>query len=304
MTPILVVAGFVGSGKTTLLRQLHEQAQGRRILFLVNEWGATNVDGHTLRADGARVIELPGGSLVCRCLAPAFLDQLRRTADESTRERWDGLVIEASGLADPRPLPALLREARLDSQYGIHAVVTLVDSRRIVRLAQTLPVLAAQVEAADVMLLNKCDLCDEATILEADAWVQCRQPRARVVRCVRAALPFDVWTVTTAVRPSAAAAPTQRDPSFELLPLSVPTDTDPQHLAEAFQSLPSEWLRIKGWIAHQGRMWRVDWDGASAAVEPVLGLPVSSPQRIAVVQRSVLDRASADWAKVLQGRSR
>ncbi len=300
MTPIIVVAGFVGSGKTTLLRRLHENAGGRRIVFLVNEWSGAEVDAHTLRADGAQVIELPGGSLVCRCLAPAFLDQLLRMAEESARMPLDGVVIEASGLADPKPLPALLHEARLDRFYTLQTVVTVVDPRRVVRLAQTLPVLAAQVKTADHVVLNKCDLCDAATLDQAEQWVRSHHSKAQVHRCVYAALPFDVWWKGTKAHAEGGAIPVRRDESFEIVPLSVAEDIVPERLAEAFQWLPDGWLRVKGFVVREGRTWRVDWDGMTAMVQPVRGSPPPAPQLVAVVQRSVVNQASERWTEVLR----
>jgi G3E family GTPase len=84
-------------------------------VFLVNEFSAANVDSQLLPADAGPVVSLPGGSIFCRCLATEFIAQLR-----SLPERFhlpdaplEGLIIEASGLADPRVVEETLRETWL-----------------------------------------------------------------------------------------------------------------------------------------------------------------------------------------------
>jgi G3E family GTPase len=67
--PVVLVTGFLGSGKTTLLRRLAEAYPDKRLIFLVNEFAATDVDGETLSATGTPTHSVVGGSLFCECKA-------------------------------------------------------------------------------------------------------------------------------------------------------------------------------------------------------------------------------------------
>ena len=100
--PATVVTGFLGSGKTTLLRRLAQSHPDWRLLFLVNEFAQTSIDGDTLAATGTETHSVVGGSLFCECKAGDFLRIMRHEVLAMHTERpLDAVVIETCGTADP-----------------------------------------------------------------------------------------------------------------------------------------------------------------------------------------------------------
>jgi cobalamin biosynthesis protein CobW len=107
--PVTIVTGFLGSGKTTLLRHMLDNAQGRRIAVIVNEFGELGIDGEILKqcsigcteeeANG-RVYELANGCLCCT-VQEEFFPVMRELV--ARRGDLDHILIETSGLALPKP---------------------------------------------------------------------------------------------------------------------------------------------------------------------------------------------------------
>ncbi len=160
--PVTLLAGYLGAGKTTTLNRLLARTD-RPIAVLVNDVGEINIDQRLIARRHGDVVELTDGCICCSLnngLADAF-DQLRARPSAP-----DHLVIELSGVADPTQVVPWARSAgfRLDS------VVTMVDAAHIVdRLDDPLtgPLIHRQLDAADVVLMTKTDLVDDASIAQA-----------------------------------------------------------------------------------------------------------------------------------------
>jgi len=277
-----MVVGFLGSGKTTLLRRMAQTAGTRRLMFLVNEFSSADVDGRLVRMEGADVIALPGGSVFCRCLTTALMDSLARIARRTRERPVDGLVVEASGLADPRVARDVLRELGLDQVFVLRSVVAVADARRVVRLARTLPVLRAQIEAADLVLLNKCDLATPADIETAEAWIRSVRPDVDLRRCVRAETDADLFSLTAAPRSVHGEWAPARSPMFVTLELVPPRPTDLSALATAAREAGPDLLRMKGFVHAGDRTALIQWDGETFVVEPA---PAGVPPLLVVVVR-------------------
>lgn len=161
--PLTVVTGFLGVGKTTAIRHLAGQRPpDARWVILVNEFGEVGIDGALLSDDGELAVrELAGGCLCCAGDAP-FQVTLARALDELAPER---LLLEPTGLAETGRLIDTLRRPPFADRVDLRATLTLVDPRhfddpRIHRRSDW----RSQVEAADVLIANRCDLADDATL--------------------------------------------------------------------------------------------------------------------------------------------
>ena len=106
-TPATVITGFLGAGKTTLIRHMLQNAQGKRIALIINEFGDLGVDGEILKGCGAEtcteddIVELSNGCICCT-VADDFIPTLEKLLARPTPP--DHIVIETSGLALPQPL--------------------------------------------------------------------------------------------------------------------------------------------------------------------------------------------------------
>ena len=192
--PCTVVTGFLGAGKTTLIRHLLENAKGKRLALIVNEFGDVGVDGEILRSCGVEscpeenIVELANGCICCTVaddFVPALDQILSRTP------KVDHIIIETSGLALPKPLVQAFQWPTVKSRVTVDGVVAVVDGAALAdgKVASDLDALAAQragdesldhddpveevfedqVACADLIILSKSDLIDAAGAARANA---------------------------------------------------------------------------------------------------------------------------------------
>ncbi len=150
--PLTVIAGYLGAGKTTLINRLLAEDHGQRLLIMVNDFGAINIDAALLAAADEDTLTLTNGCVCCTMGADLFLalgDALDR------RPRPDHIVIEASGIADPGKI-ANAAIAEPDLRYG--GVFTVIDALNFFALSTDALIatqIKAQVAQADMLLVSK-----------------------------------------------------------------------------------------------------------------------------------------------------
>ncbi|MCD2181962.1 cobalamin biosynthesis protein CobW [Rhizobium sp. GN54] len=185
--PATVITGFLGAGKTTMIRNLLQNANGKRIALIINEFGDLGVDGDVLKGCGAEacseddIIELTNGCICCT-VADDFIPTMSKLLERDNRP--DHIVIETSGLALPQPLVAAFNWPEIKTQVTVDGVITVVDSAAVAagRFADDHDRVDAlrveddnldhespleelfedQLTAADLIVLNKTDLIDAA----------------------------------------------------------------------------------------------------------------------------------------------
>ncbi|AAL51875.1 cobalamin biosynthesis protein CobW [Brucella melitensis] len=200
--PATVITGFLGSGKTTMIRNLLENANGKRIALIINEFGDLGVDGGILKRCGIEtcreedVIELNNGCICCT-VADDFIPTMTKLLDRE--DRPDHIVIETSGLALPQPLVAAFNWPEIKTQVTVDGVVTVIDAAAVAegRFADDHDKVDAQraadesldhespleelfedqIHAADLIVLNKADLIDAAKLDSVKADVAERSSR-------------------------------------------------------------------------------------------------------------------------------
>lgn len=194
MVPVHVIAGFLGSGKTTTLtRLLARRPAGERMAVIVNDFGDAGIDARVIASDGSvRIAEIQG-ACVC-CTAPhEFTKALGMLLDEVRPER---VFVETTGLARPADLIDTLRRGPHRDRVRVGPVIVIVDPARLHRRPDAL--LAEQIEAADVLVANRCDLATDADLEHFDAVaVAMWPPPVRVLRTTYGVLPDDVLDVAT-----------------------------------------------------------------------------------------------------------
>ena len=200
--PATVITGFLGSGKTTLIRNLLENANGKRIALIINEFGDLGVDGGILKGCGIEscreedIIELNNGCICCT-VADDFIPTMTKLLDRA--DRPDHIVIETSGLALPQPLVAAFNWPEIKTQVTVDGVVTVIDAAAVAegRFADDHDKVDAQraaddsldhespleelfedqIHAADLIVLNKADLIDPSKLDSVKADVAQRSTR-------------------------------------------------------------------------------------------------------------------------------
>jgi cobalamin biosynthesis protein CobW len=189
--PCTIVTGFLGAGKTTLIRHVLANAQGRSLAVIVNEFGDIGIDGEILKGCGnaacpeENIVELANGCLCCT-VADEFVPALDAILAKGGVEH---IVIETSGLALPKPLVQAFHWPGIRSRVTVDGVVVVVDGAALAgggvahvrrggpppRAADTSlshddpveEVFADQIACADLVVLNKRDLLDDAGVAKA-----------------------------------------------------------------------------------------------------------------------------------------
>jgi len=181
--PTTIITGFLGAGKTSLMRHLVESANGRRLAFLINEFGDLGIDRDLLLGcgipgcDDDDVVELANGCICCT-VADDFLPAMESILDRE--EQPDHILIETSGLALPKPLVKAFTWPEIRARVTVDSVITVVDGPAVLegRFAEDPAAVQAQrvadpaldhespleevfsdqLQCADVVVLNKADL--------------------------------------------------------------------------------------------------------------------------------------------------
>src|SRR6478736_7737461 len=128
--PCTIVTGFLGAGKTTLVRHLLENAGGRRIAVLVNEFGDLGFDGSFIEGCGIEgctqedIVELPNGCICCT-VADDFVPALNTLLNRQNPP--EHILIETSGLALPKPLVRAFNWPDIRSRVTVDGVIAVVD---------------------------------------------------------------------------------------------------------------------------------------------------------------------------------
>jgi G3E family GTPase len=186
--PVSVLTGFLGSGKTTLLSHLLRQPELSRAAVIINEFGEIGLDHELVAASDDTVVALTTGCLCCKVrsdLTETLHDLLRRRDAGTLPQKFDHIVIETSGLADPAPiLHALMTDLSLAERVTLGSVVTTVDAVAGEATLAREAVSRKQVAVADRIVLSKLDLAggDAAALLRRLAALNPAAPTLRAVK--------------------------------------------------------------------------------------------------------------------------
>ncbi|WP_254536431.1 GTP-binding protein [Halomarina litorea] len=202
-TPVTVLSGALGAGKTTTLNYLLTNAD-RKLAVLVNDMGEVNVDAALIENREGGVAELSNGCICCD-----LRDDLEVEVSRLAREReFDHLVVESSGISEPAPVARLFTTGPASAPYDLDTLVTVVNAAEFLdtvggdetvtteRVERRRPdrvesegevrplseLLVAQVETANVLLVNKCDLVSDEELAEVEELLTSLNPGARIVR--------------------------------------------------------------------------------------------------------------------------
>jgi G3E family GTPase len=165
MIPVSILTGFLGSGKTTMLGHLLRAPEFSRTAVIINEFGEIGLDHELVEASDDSLIELATGCLCCKSradLAQTLQDLLQRR-DAGSCPRFDRIVIETSGLADPAPiLQTLMTDRDIAGRLVLGGVVTTVDAMTGADTLGREGISQKQVAVADRIVLTKIDLAGAA----------------------------------------------------------------------------------------------------------------------------------------------
>lgn len=301
--PVTIVTGFLGAGKTTLVRHVIENAGGRRLALIVNEFGDVGVDGAILKSCGIEscpeenIVELTNGCLCCT-VADDFIPTIEALLARTPQP--EHIIIETSGLALPKPLVKAFDWPDIRARLTVDGVITVVDGPAVLagRFADDPVRVAAQraedpsvdhdnpleevyedqLLCADLVIVNKSDLLSAADQAAVREGIRAQVPRAiKIVSSRHGDVPTDVLLgISAAAEDDLAARPSHHDAEdghdhddFDSFVVEIAPVADPAVLAERARRIATDHdvLRVKGFVAVDGKPMRLLLQGVGQRVD-------------------------------------
>jgi G3E family GTPase len=210
--PVLLLTGYLGSGKTTLLNRILSNKRGIRFAVIVNDIGEVNIDATLIQQGGVvnqsddSLVALQNGCICCT-LKSDLVNQLR---DIANAERFDYIVIEASGICEPEPIAqTLISIPTMAEGFNVmprlDCIVTVVDTLRLrdefdggqllvrpgIDDEDIENLVVQQIEFCNIVLLNKAAEVSPAELGRTREIVRTLQPKAEIIACNYGDVDFD-----------------------------------------------------------------------------------------------------------------
>jgi G3E family GTPase len=186
--PVTVLTGYLGAGKTTLLNHILTYQHGKKVAVIVNEFGEVGIDNQLVIDADEEIFEMNNGCICCTVRG----DLIRIIGNlMKRRDKFDHLVIETTGLADPAPvIQTFFVDEDMQSQLSLDAVVTVVDAKHIWQHWEA-DEAQEQIAFADVILLNKTDLVTPEILEELEKRIRSMNAMAKIYRTRNSELSMD-----------------------------------------------------------------------------------------------------------------
>ncbi len=189
--PCYLLTGILGAGKTTVLNHILSQPGDRRLAVVVNDFGEVDVDGQLVETTAGPQVSLANGCICCTIredLEVSLVELLRENPD------LDGLILEASGVADPQPIAnTLVLSEQLRPLTRMDSIVAVVDVEAFPLLrGQNAYLARRQVAAADLILFNKTDLVSSNQVHKVISSLETWVSQLRTIPCSHGRVPLEI----------------------------------------------------------------------------------------------------------------
>jgi G3E family GTPase len=269
--PVTVLCGFLGAGKTTLLNHLLRQTEGRRWAAVVNDVASINIDAAVVKAQsaGSDIVEMGNGCVCCSNRG----DLAETIARLSAEGAYEHILVETTGVAEPRGIASLFTQrnpfGRCLSDFAqLSALVSVVDAARFlsewhkqhsgvptkqIRPGSMRPVfelMVEQVECADVIVLNKCDLVNAAELTQLESILGGLNERAELVRAEQGQVAREFLLERVRFDPAATPGAASWIKILNTVPLAEPGERQPSAKPVAANVTPrhTERYGIVSWV--------------------------------------------------------
>jgi len=330
--PATVITGFLGAGKTSMIRHLLETANGKRLALIINEFGDLGIDGEILKSCGIEgcaeddVVELTNGCICCT-VADDFVPVLEALLNRD--QPPDHIVIETSGLALPKPLIKAFNWPEIRTRVTVDGVVAVIDGEAMAagRFATDPDAVEAerradgaldhdspleelfedQLACADLVVLNKTDLLDEAALAAVSGALSAKlRPAVKLLRATHGTVDAGVLLgLGAAAEGDLDARPSHHDDAedhdhddFESFDVALGEVADPLDLIARLKAVVAahDILRVKGFVAVAGKDMRLVVQGVgprfSHYYDRDWGPEEPRASRLVVIGETGLDRAA------------
>ncbi|GAX91476.1 CobW family GTP-binding protein [Effusibacillus lacus] len=181
--PATILTGALGSGKTTLLNHILKENHGLKVAVIVNEFGEISIDHQLVVGTKEEVMELANGCICCT-VREDLQQAIEKILERSEQPEY--LLVETTGLADPRPVAQTFLIDQLSERVRLDAIVTVIDAGRFSENLELSGTATDQILAGDILLLNKIDLVTPEKVREIKDEIGDLNPSARLLETTNA----------------------------------------------------------------------------------------------------------------------
>jgi G3E family GTPase len=188
-TSVTVLTGYLGAGKTTLLNRILSERHGKRYAVIVNEFGEVGIDNDLIVDADEEIFEMNNGCICCTVRGDLIriIEVLMRR-----RDRFDAILIETTGLADPGPVAqTFFVDEDVRRKTKLDAIVTVVDMKHLIGQLDHAHEAQELVAFADIVILNKADLVTREELEAVEARIRNINPSAAIKRSTRCDVPLE-----------------------------------------------------------------------------------------------------------------
>ncbi len=177
MIPITILTGFLGSGKTTLLKQIIERNPNKKFGLIINEYGQVGIDGQLVEDSGEEIVELSNGCMCCIVRTDLYTATQKLIQDTDV----DYILIEASGLAESKPIADTFVMNNLNNQVILDSIVCVIDIENFHKKNTDAKIALNQLKFADIIVINKVQSQSQEDILKIKKEVSKINPEASIL---------------------------------------------------------------------------------------------------------------------------
>ena len=251
-TPIAIISGYLGSGKTTLLKRIIENLD-RKFAILMNEFGEVSIDSQIIKGKNVDIQELSGGC-VCCSLTGEFEFAIKEIIQKYSPEI---IIVETTGVAEPDAIvfdvEENLKEVKLDT------VIVIVDADSFVRFPSIGKIGEAQIEVADVVLLNKIDLVNQKQIKEIENKIKTINTKAHIFKTKNCDVDIDLLFSLEIEHRERKIHKKTKHTKMESFVLETNKKITKNWLESFLKNLPKEVYRLKGFVNLEGKSFLVNY---------------------------------------------
>lgn len=183
--PLTAIQGFLGAGKTTLLNYILNNSSNLNIGVIVNDFGDINIDSKLVKSRSDKKLELSSGCICCSLQTLDLQEAIAQLVYEGSN--IDYILIEASGLAEPRDLATTLRHT-LGQRVRLDSIISIIDAQNVKNNAEHHLIARDQIIFSDFVIINKIDLVEPQKVVEIKKMIKAFNPKARVFETQKAKL--------------------------------------------------------------------------------------------------------------------
>ncbi len=308
--PVTVLTGYLGAGKTTLLNRILSEQHGRSYAVVVNEFGEIGIDNELVVNADEEVFEMNNGCICCTVRG----DLIRIIGGLVKRgRRFDGIIIETTGLADPAPVAqTFFVDEDVRQRTKLDSIVTVVDAKHVLERLADSHEAEEQIGFADVIVLNKTDLVGAEALAEVEARIRGMNAFATIHRAERCQVAvadvlgrgsFDLQRILDMEPAFLTEDDHEHDDAITSVSLSSERPLDQRRFNDWIRDLTAtrgaDILRFKGILAFQGTDRRVVIQGVHMLMDSDMLGPW--PAGAARISRLVLIGRNLDRAALVSG---